>query len=281
MVLAENALFFAIGALVLNGVYELVYRAAHQKGMNENSYMLIQTGTVFLCLLLFSSGGIGFQLEVSIFFLGLLSGIIGLVTGWTFLYAMGRGPLAVTSAIRKLGFVVTAVLAVIFLDETLTVQRLIALFVACIALLVMGWSSNIAHRPHPMVFITLFSAGLMTFIHKLVAITGVSVTAFLMVQAGTAHLSSHILCIKGDGYQMNRRLFFYALLSGGIIAVMMTLGMYALRHGDAIVIAPILQLGFLVTAPLSFLLFREVITWQKLFGIVVGTLAIVLFTRGG
>lgn len=279
-VIDNSAIVFAVGALVLNGVYELTYRFAHRKGMNENSYMLIQTGAVFVCLLLLSGGGIGFDLNMPLFFLGIFSGIIGVITGWSYLYAMGRGPLAVTSAIRKLGFIVTALLAVLLLHEELSAQRLIALSVACVALIVMGWSSQAAHRPHPMVFVTLFSAGLMTFLHKVVAVSGVSVTAFLMVQAGTAHLSSHVLCMKRDGYQISRRILGFALLSGIIIAAMMTLGMYALMHGDAVVIAPILQLGFLVTAPFSFLLFRETITWQKVFGIVVGALAIVLFARG-
>lgn len=276
----STALLFALGALILNGVFELVYRQAHKKQMNENSYMVVQTGIVFLCLFLLSSGGIGFEITPTFFLLGLVAGINGWITGWTFLYAMGRGPVAVTSAVRKLGFVVTALLAVLLLDETLSLQRVIALSVACMALIVMAWSPEAEHRPHPVVFISLFTAGLMTFFHKVAANSGASVTAFLMVQAGTAHLTSHIACFRSGGYNVNRRLTAYAVFSGVAIALMMTFAMYALRNGDAVIIAPILQLGFLVTAPLSFWLFREAVTKRKLFGLVVGTIAIVLFASG-
>jgi len=276
----STALLFALGALLLNGLFELVYRLAHRGDMHENSYMVVQTGTVFVCLLVLSSSGIGFELTPTLFLLGIVAGINGWITGWTYLYAMGRGPVAVTSAVRKLGFVVTALLAVFFLDESLSSERIIALAVAALALVVMAWSPDADHRPHPVVFISLFTAGLMTFFHKLAAISGVSVTAFLMVQAGTAHLTSHIACLRGDGYRYRRQLSSYALLTGVVIALMMTFSMYALRNGDAVVIAPILQLGFLVTAPLSFWLFREQVTARKLLGLGVGAAAIVMFAQG-
>lgn len=276
----STALLFALGALLLNGVFELVYRVAHSGHMHENSYMMVQTGTVFLCLLILSSSGIGFELTPSLFLLGLVAGVNGWVTGWTYLYAMGRGPVAVTSAVRKLGFIVTALLAVFILGESLSTQRLIALVVAALALVLMAWSPDADHRPHPVVFVSLFTAGLMIFFHKLAAMSGASVTAFLMVQAGTAHLTAHIACLRGDGYQLRRRLSSYAMLTGAVIAVMMTFSMYALRNGDAVVIAPILQLGFLVTAPLSFWLFREKVTARKLWGLSVGAVAIVMFAQG-
>jgi len=172
-------------------------------------------------------------------------------------------------------------LAVYFLDESISHQRMVALAVAALALVIMAWSPDAVHRPHPVVFVSLFTAGLMTFFHKLAAISDVSVTAFLMVQAGTAHITAHIACLRGGGgYRYRRQLSSYALLTGVVIALMMTFSMYALRNGDAVVIAPILQLGFLVTAPLSFWLFREQVTLRKLLGLGVGAAAIVLFAQG-
>lgn len=274
-----TALIFAIGSLILSGVFELVYRLAHKKGMHESTYMVAQTGTVFLCLCLYSSG-MGFSITPELVALAVCSGIVGMITGWSHIYAIGRGPVAVTSSMRKLGFIVTAVLAVIVLGEELSSQRIAGLAIAATALIIMGWAPGKDHRPHPAIFISLVGVGIMTFFHKVASSYDISVTTFLMIQSGTAHLAAHLTCIKRGGYKPNKRLIRFAAMSGLMISLSMTLGMYALRNGDAVIIAPILQLGFLITAPISFWLFKEEITKHKVAGLVIGTTAIVLFASG-
>lgn len=266
--------------MTLSGIFEIVYRLAHKTGMHEGTYMVTQTGTVFLCLAAYSSS-IGFAISPALVLLAIVSGIVGMMTGWSHIYAIGRGPVAVTSSMRKLGFIVTALLALIFLNETLNAQRVAGLLIASTALLIIGWAPGAHNRPHPAIFISLVGVGVMTFFHKIAATAGISITVFLMIQSGTAHIASHVACLQSGGYKPNKRLIGFAMLSGGMISLSMTFGMYALRHGDAIVIAPILQLGFLIAAPISFLLFKEPITQHKLVGLSVGTLAIVLFATGG
>lgn len=266
--------------MTLSGVFEIVYRLAHKKGMHEGTYMVTQTGTVFLCLAIYSSS-IGFEITPALIVLAIMSGIVGMITGWSHIYAIGRGPVAVTSSMRKLGFIVTALLALIFLDESLNAQRIAGLLIASAALLIIGWAPGVSHRPHPAIFISLVGVGVMTFFHKVAATAGISITAFLMIQSGTAHIASHVACRKTGGYKPNKRLMKFAMLSGAMISLSMTFGMYALRHGDAVVIAPILQLGFLIAAPVSFIFFKEQVTKHKLVGLSIGTLAIVLFASGG
>ncbi|MEH6557987.1 MAG: EamA family transporter [Oceanicoccus sp.] len=275
-----TALSYALASMTLSGVFEIIYRLAHKKGMHEGTYMVTQTGTVFLCLAIYSSN-IGFEISPALIILAILSGIVGMMTGWSHIYAIGRGPVAVTSSMRKLGFIVTALLALVFLDESLNTQRIAGLAIATAALLIIGWAPGTHNRPHPAIFISLVGVGVMTFFHKIAATAGISITVFLMIQSGTAHIASHFVCLKNGGYKPNKRLIGFAMLSGCMISLSMTFGMYALRHGDAIVIAPILQLGFLIAAPVSFLLFKEPITKHKLAGLSIGTLAIVLFASGG
>ncbi|MDH5672467.1 MAG: hypothetical protein OEZ06_09985 [Myxococcales bacterium] len=50
--------------------------------------------------------------------------------------------------------------------------------------------------------------------------------------------------------------------------------MYALRAGKALVIAPIPQLGFLVTALLSFVFMREPVSGRKSVGLALSAAAI-------
>jgi drug/metabolite transporter (DMT)-like permease len=100
-----------------------------------------------------------------------------------------------------------------------------------------------------------------------------------MMQSGTAHLTSHALCLRRGGYRVTRTTVGYALSTGLMASTAMLCGIFALRHGEAVVIAPILQLGFLVSAPLSFVLIREPVTGRKLAGLALGAAAVVVFAR--
>ena len=53
--------------------------------------------------------------------------------------------------------------------------------------------------------------------------------------------------------------------------------MLALRGTEAVVVAPLLQLSFLITAAASFLLFGEPVGARKLVGIALGALAMWVF----
>lgn len=74
MAIDNMAIVYALAALLLGGISELIYRVAHQGEMHESSYMLVQTGTVFLTLLLLSGGGIGFDISPEMIGLGMISG---------------------------------------------------------------------------------------------------------------------------------------------------------------------------------------------------------------
>lgn len=268
---------YALAALVLHGAYNLAFKQAHQKPLHEPTYLVVQTAAVFTTLAAMGTVGLGFAITPIMAGLGVVGGLLGYLTGWSLLYAIGRGPPSVTAAFRNLSFVVTAALSVAFLQEQLSPQRLMAMAVAAFSIFIMSRGGDVTGRPHPVIFLTLLVAGAMAFVHKIAAVAGVSASAFLMCQSATAHVGAHIVCSTRQGYQWSARLVRFALVTGAMIAANMTLGLYALRGADAVVIAPILQLGFLVTAPGSFWLFREPITRNKLLGLALGATAIVLF----
>jgi len=151
------------------------------------------------------------------------------------------------------------------------------MMVATLALVSMASGVDANTRPHPVIYVTLVTGGVIAYIHKLAAVADVSASAFLMMQSGTAHLTAHAVVLRRGGYHWARSTIQFALLTGSIIGVAMLLGVYALRHAEALVIAPILQLGFLVSAPLSFLVIGEPVTARKLFGLLLGAAAIGAF----
>jgi transporter family protein len=178
---------------------------------------------------------------------------------------------------RRLSFVITSLLAILFLNEQLNAPKAVGTLLAASALMIIAWTKDQSNRPHRTAYITFVCIGLMGFIHKLAAIAGVSPSAFLMIQAGTAHLGTHLFSLKWGGYNFTRSLVRYGILAGVLIALTMVFGIYALRHGDAVVIAPILQLGFLVNAPLSFVFLGEPATKRKIVGFLLGAVAILCF----
>lgn len=270
---------YILGSLVLNASVELWFRVAHREAIHETTYMVAQSALVFLTLGAIGVSGVGFSLTPQLAALGVLNGLLGYVTGWSHLYAIGRGPVSVTSALKRLSFVVTGVLAIVFLGEALTLAKGAALALAVLAVLVMAGGAR-DQRPHPMVLLTIATAGVMAFGHKIGAAAGVSSSAFLMCQSGTAHLVSHVVCLRSGGYRFNPRLVRFAVLTGATIAGAMTLAMVALRQADAVVVVPLLQLGFLLTAPASFLFFGEPMGRRKVIGILLGLGAVLFFGIG-
>ena len=267
----------ALVALVLFGVAEFIYKAAHEAGMHEGSYLCLQSGIVFCTLGLFSIGGVGWTLTLPTVLLGLGCGICALATAVTMLIAIGRGPISVTAAVRRLGFILTGLLAVIFLGEKITPGKLVGVGLAVAGLLTMAWAPDETHRPHPIIYVAVVTSGVLAFGHKLGAIAGVSPSAFLMLQAGTVHLGGHAWCRMAGGYDFGPAVRRYAPVSALLISVAMTLAVYALRQGEATVLVPIFQLSFLVTAPLGFRLLREPVTSRKLLGLGLGAAAVLSF----
>ena len=148
--MAELPWGFIVASLVLVGSVELVYHVAHRRPMHEPSYMVVQTGTVFLTLAVIGVLGAGFSLTPRMAGLGVVNGLLGYATGWAQLYAIGRGPVSLTAAIRRLSFIVTGLLAVLFLGETLTAAKAVAVALAALATLVMSsGDADGGGRPHP------------------------------------------------------------------------------------------------------------------------------------
>jgi len=279
---AELPWLFIVGSLLLNSTIELWFRVAHRTQMHEPTYMVAQSALVFTTLGVIGAigaFGVGFELTPEMAALGVVNGLLGYATGWSHLYAIGRGPVSVTAALKRLSFVVTGALAIVFLGESLTLVKGAALVLAVGAVLVMAGGAA-DQRPHPMVLVTIVTAGVMAFGHKIGAAAGVSSSAFLMCQSGTAHLFAHAVCWRTGGYRFNPRLVRFAMVTGATIAGAMSLALAALSQADAVVVVPLLQLGFLFTAPASFLFFGEPVARRKIIGILLGLCAVLAFGIG-
>lgn len=267
----------ALLCCLLFGVSEFLYKLAHREKLHEGSYLCLQSGTVFCTLGLLSAGGGGWRMTPAAAVLGIGCGMLAFCTAITFLISIGRGPASVTAAIRRLSFVITAALAVAILGERLTALKLFAIVLAGAGLVTIVWTPEEAHRPYPLIYVTVLSSGLLSFAHKLGAGAGVSPAAFLMFQAGIVHLCSHVLCRTTGGYRFSGWGIRLAPVTGVLLAVAMTLLLHALRTGEALVLIPLVQLSFLVTAPLSFRLLHEPMLPRKLLGLALGAAAVLTF----
>ena len=267
----------ALVCCVLFGVSEFLYKGAHERALHEGTYLCVQSGIVFCVLGAISAGAAGWTITPATVGLGIGCGVLAFTTAITFLIAIGRGPASVTTAVRRLGFVITATLAVVVLHEPLTGAKVAGILLAGVGLVVMTLAPDELHRPHPLIFVTAISSGLLSFGHKLGADAGVSYSAFLMFQAGTVHLGAHLWCRLTGGYALRSPGVRIAPVTAVLLAVAMTLLLYGLRRGEATVLIPIVQLSFLVTAPLSFVLLREPLAARKLLGVGLGAAAVLVF----
>ena len=267
----------ALVAVALFGGTDFLYKKAHEQKMDEASYLCVQSGVVVFTLMLLSVGWLGWSMTARGAALGVGCGVLAFGTAIAVLYAVGRGPVTTTTAIRRLSFLVTGALAIAFLGERITIGKVVGIALAVIGVLLMAAATGERQKPHFATYIALVLSGLLAFGHKLAAVLGVSASAFLVLQATTVHVCSHVLVRMLGGYKITRPTRVIAPITGATVAIGMVLAVLALRTGEALVIVPLLQLSFLVTAPLGFAFVKEPVTARKVAGILVGASCVLSF----
>ena len=137
------------------------------------------------------------------------------------------------------------------------------------------------NTPILLALIVLISNGVIGFMWQIAGAKDVSTLSWMTVQSG-AFLACTIvmLVVQRHPFGLAPGMAGLASLTGliGVISVFAIL--HALRiGGQGSIIFPISGLGVMLSAVLSFLVFREPITAAKLLGLGLGTSSIIILTR--
>jgi drug/metabolite transporter (DMT)-like permease len=209
---------------------------------------------------------------------------IGALTFATYMLALKSlvtGDASVNVTTYRLNFVLSSVIAVLALGETLTTRKLLGMLLCLAAIAVFFLGNRRGERHHvrntglPFALLAcLCMAGLNT-MNKLALNAGASIVHLVMYRyVLVCAIGGAFLAVRGQSAIPTRRL----LVTSASCAVLMLAGtilvLSALSMSDITLVIPISQLSFLFTALLSFLFLKEKMNLMKAAGIVMAVLSI-------
>jgi len=239
----------ALVCLCCLGTSDFLYRWGQRYDLRPAPFMFLQN-IAYIATALYLGA---FQNEL-LWSTGL---VYGFLNGWlafaAFLFvllALSRGEVTTLVPLIRLNFAVTGLLTVVFLGEQLTVTRVIALLACAAAIFSIGWSSNgtsTDRRAILYAIVAMLSFGLMGLFYKLGLADNATPSAMVLAQSfGVFSLAAPFALIRRRDFRRGTGRIGVPLACGVLTAASYVALATAFTHGDAIVVAPIAQLGFVM-----------------------------------
>jgi len=273
--------------MIFFGVGDLIYKRGAAAGTLPHQFLMVQSWAFLPTVATYGllTGSLHF---VAGTLWGLPVGVFVLTGFYNFAYSLKSGPVSVNAPVFRLSFVLTAGLAIVFLGEPLTAYKLagVSLALAAVWLLLATPAAVDAGRHESRsslvrVLIATAAVGIGNFIYKFGLHAGATPASLIVAQAAVVVTSSTTLTRILDGrIRPSRAVLRNAPLAGVAIGLAFCLMVESLARGDASVMVPVAQMGFVATALFGFLLLREPFTARKAAGITAALAALVLLARG-
>lgn len=279
---------FAFGAMLCYGLGDLVYKRAAAAGVQAHHFMMTQTW--FFLPAVFVYGWITDSLAFDAAALwGALAGLFVFVGYFNFARSLQSGSVSIVAPVFRLSFVITAALAVLFLGEPLTAAKFAGLALALAAVWsLLGAPVGGDHTARKQgralllrVLIATLSVAIANFIYKLGLRAGSSPATLVVAQACVASSLATAFAAKIDGRVRPSRIALrHAPLAAVVLSMAFVLLLKGLALGEASILVPVAQMGFVVTALLGFMFMGEPFTRRKGAGLVAAIAALASLAYG-
>lgn len=281
---------FALLAMLFYGVVDFTYGRAIRKGVTPGT-MLCSQSSIVLPVTGIWAWWEGTYLWSKPAFLGIAAGVFVFIGLWAFMKSLRLGETGVSTPIYRISFVITALIAIVFLEEPMTLRKGAGFLLAgasiffisdCRASDLMPGGAIRSRGPSIFWAVTaMFAVGVLNIVYKLGVGYGVSPVMMLHSQA------VFFICIAflyarftQGGPRFSRVGWAHASVTavsftGGIVAFLT-----ALRSGGASVVTPIVQLSFAVSVLMATWWLDERFTARKLAGLAFALGTIAAFAGG-
>jgi drug/metabolite transporter (DMT)-like permease len=278
---------YALGALLLYGLADFVYKRGAAAGAQPHQFLMVQTWFFSSLALVYglATGTLAFGAGA---LWGALAGVLVVVGYYNFAWSLRHGSVSTHATIFRLSFAVTAALAVLLLGEALTPAKLAGLALALLAAwLLLAAPDPGSRRADPesreslaRVLVATLAVGVASFTYKLGLRAGAAPVALVVAQGAVAVTLATAFAARLDrGVRPSRAALAHAPVAAVLLVAAFILLAKGLQLGEASVIVPIAQMGFVVTALLGFFLLRETFTARKGAGLVAAVAALASLMR--
>ena len=289
------AVTYAVTALLLGAVADLLYRVAQQRGIDAPNFIFWQS-TVFTTIIWAASvtswvifggdGPIGF-IHSSTWLYGVPAGVFGYLGLTLFVASLRTGDASVNAPIFRLNFVVTALGAIIILGESADPLKLGGILLAVLAVLVLLNITQISAIRSNVRSLLLAVAGSIFFgvaglISKAGLDTGdIGAVPMVLTQTVGFQQAAIITLLRGRNFSISRPVVQFAPGIAVIQVMWAVLLFESLRIGDASISYPIVQMSFVITAILAVIFLKEEMNRSKGGGLVIAVIAVIVLGLAG
>ena len=274
---------FALLALCFLGVNDFLYKWGQRWELRGGPFMLLQNmaylpnafGLAWHRGELLWSPGLAF---------GFLNGILAFTAFLFVLLALRRGEAVALVPIVRLNFAVTAALTIFFLGESVNLLKGLGLVLAALAVLAGGsgvTASMGEKRSVGLALAAMCMFGVIGLFYKLGLGMGAKPAMLTAAQSvGVFCMAVPYALIQRDPLPRSGVPLWLPFVCGALTSSSYVAIAVGFTYGEAVVVAPIAQLSFLLTGLLAVVFLRERLTLRKGVGVAFAAASVVLFSRG-
>jgi transporter family protein len=278
-----QGVWLALGAMVCLGLADLVYKRGAAAGVKPHHFLMAQAWCFAPAVVLYGLATGTLELK-SYMLWGCGAGLFVFIALINFARSLKTGSVSLIAPIFRLSFTVTTALAVLLLGEPLTAWKLAGLAAALIAVwLLLGGESGAASAPGAtrtaliQALVAMAAMGVANFLYKVGAAAGGTPATFIAGQAAIFFpLSTAYAWIVDRQSWPPRAAWTHAGTTAAVFLLGLILLFESLARGEASVLVPISQMGFVVTAAYGMLFLREPFSARKGGGLLLALSALVL-----
>ena len=278
------AIACALGALLCFGLGDLIYKQGAAAGAQPHQFLMLQSWVFTPIVFVYALAT--HQLEfVPGTLWGALAGVFILTGFYNFAYSLKTGSISINAPVFRLSFVITAALAVALLGEPPTAAKAagIALALAAAWLLLGGAGGPQREDRGSLirVLVATVAVGIGNFIYKLGLQAGATPASIIVAQGCAVVVGATLFVAWKEGrVRAEAPVRRFAPRAAVVLAAAFSLLIEALARGQASVVVPVAQMGFVVTALVGTLFLGERFTLRKGAGLLAALAALASLAAG-
>ena len=278
---------YAIVAMVCYGLSDFIYKQAASAGIRADHFLMAQ-GWFFCPLVILYALATHTLVLDPVALWGSLAGVFIFIGFHYFIRSLITGSVSTNASVFRMNFIVTVILVVMLLGEPLTASKIAGLALSLLAAwLLLGAGNNAERTPNEaerrslvQVVIATLAFGTSNFFHTVGLRHGAVPETLAVAQAALFMPIATVAVYFTDRTPRAPPVTFRY----GAAAAIMLLGatIFLLRgvaDGQASVLVPIAQMGFIIAALLGIFILRERVTIRKVVGLVLALAALAVLAK--
>jgi uncharacterized membrane protein len=257
------------------GVADFVYKRAAAAAIRSDHFLMAQAWLFCPLVIVYALATQRLILEPAALW-GSLAGVVSFIGFYYFSRSLAAGLVSINASIFRMNFIVTVFLVIGFLGEPLTLRKLAGLALALLATWLLVGARASADRAAKaarlrslvQVAVATLSFGASNFFHT-VGLRHGAVPETLVVAQATVFmpLATAVVYVAHRELRPSPVTFKYSIVAAILLLGATILMLRGVAAGQASVLVPIAQMGFIIAALLGIFILREPFTLRKAIGL--------------